>query len=337
MRRRPLERGRARLKAVHFVTDSIAFGPVPSRRLGRSLGVNNIPPKHCSYACVYCQVGPTTPMEVERRAFYEPDAIGAAVERKVDEARTLGARIDYITFVPDGEPTLDVNLGAEIGRLRRLGIPIAVITNASLLWQPDVRRDLATADLVSLKVDAVQLEPWRRVNRPHGSLSLDTVLGGIRDFAGEFGGELLTETMLVSGINDTPASIQAVAAFLEEIAPRTAYLAVPTRPPAEAAARPPEEAVVLRAYEILSKKLPAVELLVTEEEGPFIRTGDAEHDLLAILAVHPMRQEAVERYLADVGQGRDLVEDLIRADRVRRVEHAGGVFYVRRFGRVRCL
>lgn len=317
------------------MSHSIAFGPVPSRRLGRSLGVNNIPPKHCSYACVYCQVGPTTPMEVERRAFHEPDAIAAAVARKVEEARALGERIDYITFVPDGEPTLDVNLGEEIRCLRPLGIPIAVITNASLLWLPDVRNELAAAELVSMKVDAVRSEPWRRINRPHGRLTMDAVLGGIRDFAAEYRGELLTETMLVSGFNDSLECIEELAAFLARIAPRTAYLAVPTRPPAEAAARPPAEAIVLRAYEILSGTLPSVELLVTDEEGPFVRTGDARRDLLAILAVHPMRQAALDRYLLDAGADMDLVEGLVHGGRVRRVEYRGDVFYVRRFERVR--
>ena len=94
--------------------EMIAFGPVPSRRLGHSLGINNIPPKICTYSCVYCQVGRTLRMQVERGAFYEPEQIARNVEKKVKEAQDKGERIDYLTFVPDGEPTLDINLGKEI-------------------------------------------------------------------------------------------------------------------------------------------------------------------------------------------------------------------------------
>jgi len=156
----------------------IAFGPVPSRRLGRSLGINNIPPKVCTYSCVYCQLGRTIKMQVERRAFYEPEDILRDVQDKVEKAREAGESVDYLTFVPDGEPTLDINLGREIELLRPLGIKIAVITNSSLIWREDVREALMKADWVSLKMDSVREEVWRRINRPHGSLQLTSILDG---------------------------------------------------------------------------------------------------------------------------------------------------------------
>jgi wyosine [tRNA(Phe)-imidazoG37] synthetase (radical SAM superfamily) len=106
-----------------------AFGPVPSRRLGRSLGINNIPPKACTYSCVYCQVGRTSEMQVERRSFYDPEEVVQDVWDRVQRSTEAGETIDYLTFVPDGEPTLDVHLGREIELLKPLGIPIAVITN----------------------------------------------------------------------------------------------------------------------------------------------------------------------------------------------------------------
>ena len=132
----------------------IAFGPVPSRRLGRSLGINNIPPKVCTYSCIYCQVGRTLDMQVERRSFYNPDDIAAEVREKVEKAKAVGESIDYLTFVPDGEPTLDANLGREIELLRPLGLKIAVISNGSLITRTDVRDELMQADWVSLKVDS---------------------------------------------------------------------------------------------------------------------------------------------------------------------------------------
>jgi len=123
----------------------IAFGPVPSRRLGRSLGIDNIPPKTCSYACTYCQLGATICMQVDRSVFYAPGDVVDAVSAKVAELERAGEAIDYLTFVPAGEATLDLNLGGEIQALRSLGIKIAVISNASLVWQERVRIDLARA------------------------------------------------------------------------------------------------------------------------------------------------------------------------------------------------
>ncbi|MEJ2097833.1 MAG: radical SAM protein, partial [Deltaproteobacteria bacterium] len=117
----------------------IAFGPVPSRRLGRSLGINNIPPKVCSYSCVYCQVGKTRRMKVDRSPFYDPQEIYRDVKKKIAKAQKKGESVDYLTFVPDGEPTLDVNLGNEIELLKSLGPKIGVITNGSLAWRKDVR------------------------------------------------------------------------------------------------------------------------------------------------------------------------------------------------------
>ena len=146
----------------------IAFGPVPSRRLGRSLGINNIPPKVCTYSCVYCQVGKTRRMQVERSPFYEPEDIFKSVRKQVKKAIKKGERIDYLTFVSDGEPTLDVNLGYEIDLLKSLGIKIGIITNASLIFREDVRTDLMKADWVSLKFDSTRKTIWRQINRPPG-------------------------------------------------------------------------------------------------------------------------------------------------------------------------
>jgi wyosine [tRNA(Phe)-imidazoG37] synthetase (radical SAM superfamily) len=133
----------------------IAFGPVPSRRLGRSLGINNIPPKFCTYFCVYCQIGRTDSRQVERHPFYEPQDIVKSVRKQVEKATKKGEPIDYLTFVPDGEPTLDSNLGYEIDLLKSLGIKIGIITNAPLAFREDVRADLMKADWVSLKIDSI--------------------------------------------------------------------------------------------------------------------------------------------------------------------------------------
>ena len=208
----------------------ITFGPVPSRRLGRSLGINNVPPKSCSYSCVYCQVGPTRKPEISPRDFYPPAAIEREVLERVAAARRANEVIDYLTFVPDGEPTLDANLGEAIDRLKPSGIAIAVISNGSLLWREEARAALNKADWVSVKVDTVNEAIWRRLNRPPPELQLDVLMQGIRDFSRDYRGCLTTETMLVDGVNDSPDSVKAVGRFLAEIAPAKSYLAIPIRP-----------------------------------------------------------------------------------------------------------
>lgn len=304
----------------------IAFGPVPSRRLGRSLGVNNVPAKHCTYSCTYCQVGPTRGTEIERRAFYARDEVVAEVTAKLSQCRATDQRVDYITFVPDGEPTLDLGLAETIRDLRALRVPIAVITNGSLLHRPDVRDDLAAAALVSVKVDTTSERRWRQLNRPHPGLRLADVLAGIQEFAKTYQGMLITETMLVAGVNDDAECIEAVAAFLGGLRPARAFLLVPTRPPAKRSVRPPQHDVVARAFRLLSRRLPRVELLTEDEQGPFGRTGDPIGDLLAILAIHPMREDAVLSYLAASDHDARALDSLVLAGRVVRTRYRERTF-----------
>jgi len=308
----------------------IAFGPVPSRRLGRSLGINNIPPKICTYSCVYCQLGRTIKMQAERRAFYEPEEILRDVRDKVEKTEEAEEAIDYLTFVPDGEPTLDVNLGREIELLRPLGIPIAVITNSSLIWRQEVREELEQADWVSLKLDAVSEEIWRRVNRPHGELRLASILDGMLEFARGYGGELVTETMLVEGINDGAEHMEEAADFLARLQPDRAYLAIPTRPPAEEWAQAPREEIINRAYQVLSERVGHVEYLIGYEGNAFAFTGDVEEDLLSITSVHPMREEAVDEFLARAGADWEAVRRLVAQDRLVEAEYGGHRFYLRK-------
>ena len=308
----------------------IAFGPVPSRRLGRSLGVNNIPPKVCTYSCVYCQLGRTIRMRVECRAFYEPEEVLRDVRDKVERAREVGETIDYLTFVPDGEPTLDVHLEHEIELLRSLGIPIAVITNGSLIWRGDVREALMRADWVSLKVDSTREEVWRRVNRPHRALRLTAILDGMLEFARAYKGELATETMLVRDLNDHHDHIEEIADFLARLKPARAYLSIPTRPPAEEWVRTPGEEAINRAYQLLSERVDRVEYLIGYEGNAFAFTGNVEEDLLSITAVHPMREEAVDDFLERAGADWSTVRGLLARGQLVETEYGGRRFYMRK-------
>lgn len=309
----------------------IAFGPVPSRRLGKSLGINNIPDKVCSYACVYCQIGKTLRMEVKRRPFYPPELIFEEVKRKVEKAWERGERIDYLTFVPDGEPTLDANLGEEIEMLKSFNIPLAILTNSSLIWREDVRNDLLKLDFVSLKLDAVTEALWRKVDRPHKTLKLDKILEGILEFRRDFKGKIVTETMLIDGINYGD-ELKKIAEFLRELKPDMAYIAVPTRPPWENWVKPAREDVINMAFHVFADAIgeERVEYLIGYEGNAFAFTGNVEEDILSITAVHPMREDALRELLKKANAGWDIVEKLIAEGKLIALEYGGKKFYMRK-------
>ena len=254
------------------------------------------------------------------------------VQDRVREVTGRGESIDYLTFVSDGEPTLDINLAQEIEQLKPLGINIAVISNASLIDHLDVQADLMKADWVSLKVDAVQEKIWHQLNRPYGTLRLDEILKGMIEFSEKFQGLLATETMLIQGLNDNDKHLREVSRFLDELVPDIAYLAIPTRPPAEEWVHPPQDEFINRAYQILSELLEGVKLeyLIGYEGDAFMSTGNAEADLLSITAVHPMRREAVEHLLKNANADWGVVERLIEERKLIEIQHEGHAFYMRR-------
>jgi len=271
-------------------------------------------------------------MLINRQVFYEPDQILMHVKRKINEATLRGERIDYVTFVPDGEPTLDANLGREISLLKHTEIPIAVITNASLLWREEVREDLLAADFVSLKVDAVSHDLWRRINRPHKDLRLDTILDSIKEFAKSFKGTLVSETMLIDNVN-YEGELESVAIFLRGLAKLDkSYIAIPTRPPAEKWVKPAKEETLNAAFQIFSKKLGGdkVEFLIGYEGNAFAFSGNVKADLLSITAVHPMREEAVAELLKKANASWQIIDELLRNGELVRLEYEGNTYYMRK-------
>jgi len=279
----------------------IAFGPVPSRRLGQSIG--------------------------QRESFYKPKEIKKAVKDKIKEARKRGEVIDYLTFVPDGEPTLDVNLGEEIELLKSSDIRIAVITNASLLWKKDVQDDLSKADCVSLKIDTVNENNWKKINRPHRSLNIGKVLPGLTEFSQDFRGELITETMLIKNINDNTKELEMISDFIEGLNPKKSYISIPTRPPAETWAMPADEFDINMAYQVLKERAIDAEFLTGYEGNAFAFTGNVEEDLLSITSVHPM---SVSNFLSKAKAGWGIIEKLIKEDKLIEVRYKGKKFYMRK-------
>lgn len=300
----------------------LTFGPVPSRRLGNSLGINNIPPKICSYSCIYCQLGRTKKIQVHRQEFYSIDEIVRSVEERLERVKN----VDYLAFVPDGEPTLDMNLGKEIDALKQYGIRIAVITNSSLIWDEKVREELSKAEWVSLKVDAVSKEIWKKINRPHKALNLEKILNGIKEFSKEF----VTETMLINGVNDNKEELKKIADFLSAIEPKKSYISIPIRPPAEKWVRRASEQAINLAYQIFSERGISVEFLLSYEGNEFAFTGNVEKDLLSITSVHPMRKDAVEEFLRKAEADWSVIERLIKENKLIEIEYGGNKFYMRR-------
>jgi len=313
----------------------LVFGPVPSRRLGSSLGINNIPPKICTYSCVYCQVGRTLKMEVGRSLFYDTKEVVQAIRETVKKLQEKNEIIDYLSFVPDGEPTLDLELGEKIRQLKDLGIKIAVISNASLIWQKKVREDLKEADWVSLKIDALTPSVWRKIDRPHRSLELEKILKGIKDFSQIFQRDLNTETMLVRDINDQEEELHEIAKFIKKLDIHQSYLSIPTRPPALKWVKPPEAKKIAMAYQIFKEYSLPVECLLGFAVQSFGYTGDIERDLLSITSVHPMRESEVKKFLKKSGEDWQVIEHLINEEKLIQTEFGDQKFYVRNFSATR--
>jgi wyosine [tRNA(Phe)-imidazoG37] synthetase (radical SAM superfamily) len=305
------------------------FGPVPSRRLGKSIGINNIPPKICTYSCVYCQLGKSLKMTVDRYAYYDPAMLAEETREKIKNAHLNNEPIDYLTVVSDGEPTLDANLGLLIEQLRPLGIKIAVITNSTLLGRRDVRQELCGADWVSVKVDTVTEKIWKKIDRPHKNIKFDNVLEGIRLFSEEFNGQLVTETMLVKEVNDHRQSLDETARFIRSLNCSMAYLSIPTRPPALKWVRPPEEQTINRAYQLFTAQGLNTEYLIGYEGNQFAYTGNIEADILSITSVHPMREDAVYAYLHKARGDFSTIEKLLADNKLLVSTYNNERFYTR--------
>jgi len=270
-------------------------------------------------------------MITKRREFFATDELLQAVETKVRKVEGNGERIDYLSFISEGEPTLDINLGIAIEELQNLGIKIAVITNSSLLWQKEVRNDLLKADWVSLKIDALSHKLWTKIDRPHGFLRLKWILKGIEEFSKMFDGELVTETMMVKGINDNDKELTHIADFIAELEVIKSCLSIPTRPPSEKWVNPAHEEILTAATLIFNERGIDVEYLTDFEGTEFTCTGDVKKDLLSIASVHPMREDALLELLRKGGDNWDVVEELLENGKLSEVHYSQNKFYVRKF------
>jgi wyosine [tRNA(Phe)-imidazoG37] synthetase (radical SAM superfamily) len=217
------------------MTSKYVYGPVPSRRLGFSLGIDLVPFKYCSYDCIYCQLGKTTKKTIERKEYAPTEKI----LEEVNIALTMSRRIDYLTFSGSGEPTLHSKIGYMINQLKKITTtPLAVLTNGSLLFRPDVQRDLISADVVLPTLCAVSEKIFNKINRNHPLLSIGTIIRGMIDFRRQYHGKIWLEIMLAKGINDSESEVRKIMEVAGKIAPDKIHLNTVVRPPSEQYAAP---------------------------------------------------------------------------------------------------
>jgi len=218
-----------------ITTQRFTFGPLPSRRLGRSLGIDVIPKKVCCYDCIYCEVGPTTRCTIARKEYCHSADVLAELRSVLESER----EIDWITFSGSGEPTLNAKLGEMIHAVKQMSdIPVAVITNGALLFLDSIRQDLLEADAVLPSLNAVTPAIFEAISRPHTSLTVETVISGLRFFRREYSGQIWLEILFVQGINDGEDEVARMKGVLDELQPDKIHLNTVVRPPVESSACP---------------------------------------------------------------------------------------------------
>jgi len=300
----------------------IVFGPVPSRRLGRSLGVDVVEPGTCSFSCVYCQLGRTGRLTTERQLFFPVDEIIEELHRKVEDAGIQN--IDHVTLVGDGEPLLFSGIGELVEAIKsEVPRPVAVITNGALLASARVREELEDVDVVLPSLDAGTSETFRRINRPHPSIDFPEMVDGMKEFRQVFGGKMWMEFMAVKGLNDTREELERIRNLLADIRPDRLYVNFPVRPPAESWVTAPDAEGLERIHEVLGETFD----MVMPETGEFHLSADdvegLKEELLGIIGRHPMRKEQVVVALRRKGIDRpvDVVEELVGSRDVRMVRY----------------
>ncbi|KAF5425398.1 Wyosine [tRNA(Phe)-imidazoG37] synthetase, radical SAM superfamily [Candidatus Methanomarinus sp.] len=292
------------------------YGPVPSRRLGKSLGVSPIPSKICSYNCIYCQLQKTKKLQIKKESFFPREKIINDLKEFFEKNK---ADIDYITFVGDGEPTLCNDIGWLIDWCKQhYQIPVAIITNGSILFNKEVRRDLDQSNVIIPSLDAGSEDVFKLINRPHRSINFKDMLQGLVDLRQEYSGKIWLEVMLVDNVNDSNSSLTDIKKAINLIQPDRVYISVPIRPPAEPWVKVPVPEKIIHAHEILG----TFRELTDYESGEFglNSSNDAKSAILNICSRHPLREEQakeIESRFFETG----CIDTLIKKSLLNRVQY----------------
>lgn len=302
------------------------FGPAPSRRLGQSLGVDPVPLKTCNWNCVYCQLGRSRPVVNERRDYIPVDSILADVGAALDAHP--GGTIDWVTFCGSGETVLHASLGTMVRAVKAMtDLPVAVITNGTLLHLPDVRDAVRAADAVLPTLCAGSRNVYKRIARPHAAVPFESYIAGLIVLSHEYDGAFWPEIMLVRGINDTEKALLDLRRVLRQIKTERVHLNLPERATAEAWVQAPDEEGILRAIAILGD---VVEVVHPRAPTFDLSTYDNATDAaIAIIGRHPIREDDLERTLERFGSEdpQEVLRKLVARGRVQVVDRLGVRFY----------
>ena len=264
------------------------YGPVPSRRLGRSLGIDPLPLKTCNYQCIYCQLGKTTNFTNERRNYYPKDEIIVEIEEAIKQNKN---NFDYITFVGSGEPTLYKDLEELILKAKTFSNkPICVITNGALLHNEEVIKALLHSDIVLPSLDAGDERSFIKINRPHPDIKFESVIQGFIDFRSLFKGKFWIEIMIMKAINDSKKELLKIKEKIDLIKPDKIDINIPIRPPLEKWVKIPDKSIFVLLDEIFGSYS---DISLPEIGNFYLYSQDFEKELLNIIKRHPMRQNQI--------------------------------------------
>ena len=311
------------------------FGPVFSRRLGQSLGIDPVPAKTCNWNCVYCQLGRTVPLLSERAEYFPSADIISEAEAVL--SKQAAGTIDWVTFVGSGETLLHLGLGWMLQRMKEItDLPVAVITNGSLLSDPEVRRELLPADAVLPSLDAGTPDLFKRINRPHPGIPFHQYVAGLEAFSREYRGQLLLEVMLIQGLNDTEEALSDLASAAERINPDGIHLSRPERPPAEPWVAPADDEGFMRAASALGS---VARVLHPAESVLCLDSSDSAFEtLLGVLTRHPLSETQLQRALAHwpSANASAFLDALERSAKIKKTERHGERFWVSREAEFPC-
>jgi len=305
------------------VTKRCVYGPVPSRRLGLSLGVDLVPYKVCSYDCIYCQIGRTKEKTIERKPYIPVGTILDQLWEKLEE----GVSPDYITLAGSGEPTLHSDIGSLIGRIKeQTEIPVALLTNGSLLGDRGVRESIIKADVVLPSLDAYNQEGFETINRPHPEISFKTMVEGLIEFRKEYGGDIWLEVFILEGINATEYDATQFKDWIERVNPQKIHINTAVRPPAEPSALQASQEHMERFCTILGRR---AEVAVPFKDTQKHEMGtNVEEELLNLLARRPCTLDDISSGLGVHRNEALKYTDLLLNDhRINKVETDSVIYY----------
>jgi len=299
------------------------YGPVPSRRLGYSLGVDLLPFKTCSLSCVYCQLGKTKKTTIRRKKYFSEKQI----LQEIKDFLKTGTRVDFITFSGSGEPTLNKSIGWLIRNIKKIStIPVAVLTNSTLLSRAQVRQELLAADVVVPSLDAATQKIFEKINRPHPLLKVEKIIDGLVKFRKQFKGQIWLEILLVKNLNDSPGHLKKLKQIAEKINPDKIHLNTVVRPPAEKSARPLSADEMAKIKKFFGEKAEVVaSFQKTEQEKPPL---DISQTILSIVHRRPVSLEDLEHSLGLNREELSLsLQQLIEAKKIKAVRHQGKDYF----------